>query len=217
MKKFFFDFLVIVILASFFTSCTSIQTQTAPATGISPSTTSTEPAILIATVELTQTMAETPTQTALPLPTFPLELTQTPGIYGTATAFAATATQDYLNNLSAIGPMADLLQISQYFNPVGTPLANWHGVPVMTQATAGQEFKADIYSYRASATYNTAAQFYNQQAGTLNWSCFSATSTAGTGSYADHSVNMLCQGFTIVMTSFDNDTSHVLVVINKVP
>jgi hypothetical protein len=153
----------------------------------------------------------------LPLPTFPLELTQTPGIYLTATAYAATATQDYLNNLSAIGPMADLLSISQYFNPIGTPLASWHGVPIMPQATAGQEFKTDIYSFIATATLNTAAQYYNQQVGTQNLTCFTATSSAGTGSNADHSINIVCQGVTIVVTSFDNDTSHVIVVINKVP
>jgi hypothetical protein len=99
MKKPFLNFILIAIIASIFTDCTSSQAQVPMPTGTPPPATSTETIPPTATVEETPTLAETATPTPLPLPTFPLELTQTPGIFQTATAFAATATQDYLNNL----------------------------------------------------------------------------------------------------------------------
>jgi hypothetical protein len=217
MKKPFLKFISISILGLLFTSCTMSQAQTDLPTSTPPPATSTETIPPTATVEETPTQAETETPTPLPLPTFPLELTQTPGIFQTATAFASTATQDYLNNLSAIGPMADLLSIGQYFNPVGAPLTSWNGVPIMPQASAGQEFKADIYSFRALVNLDAASQFYKYEAVKQNWICFTASSSAGTGSNADHSFNMLCQGTNIVITSFDNNPSQVIVVINKAP
>jgi hypothetical protein len=113
--------------------------------------------------------------------------------------------------------MADLLSIGQYFNPVGAPLTSWNGVPIMPQAAAGQEFKADIYSFRAPVNLNAASQFYNFEAGKQNWVCFTASNSAGTGGNADQSVNMLCQGTNIIITSFDNNPSQVIVVINKAP
>jgi hypothetical protein len=160
----------------------------------------------------------TPSQTMILQPTFPPELTQTPGIMATATSFAATTTADYLNNSALMGPLADMLGIMQYFKPEGTPAKSWHDIPIMPQATAGQEFKSDIYSYKATATLAAASKFYNDQAISLNWSCFpSATGSGGTGSNADHSVTMMCQGLVISMTSFDNDTSHVIVILNRAP
>ncbi len=212
-KTFLIGFLAFILAA-----CTSLQSQTSQSTVTSTSQPATVMATFTATEGFTPTASETPTQTLTPGPTFPLELTQAPGIYETATAYAMAVTQDYLNNQSLIGPMADLLQISQYFDPVGTPLASWHDIPILSQAIAGQEFKSDIYSYKANATLNGAAQFYNRLTSTSN--CFTSTGTAGTGSNASHSINMIClgvKGFNIVLTSFDNDTSHVIVVINKVP
>jgi hypothetical protein len=217
MKKSFLNFILLVILVSLITACSSVQVQIPVPTDTPPPATSTQTVLPTATVEETPTLAQSLTPTPLPMPTFPLELTQTPGIFQTATSYAATATQDYLNNLSSIGSMADLLSIGQYFNPVGAPLTSWNSVPIMPQATAGQEFKADIYSFRASVNLNTASQFYKSEAGKQNWVCFTATSSAGIGANADHSVNMLCQGTNIVITSFDNNPSQVIVVINKAP
>lgn len=216
MKNTFFYLIIMVIFVSFLTSCAPSQTQTILATGTPLPEISTQTSTLAATVAQTPTVTQTPTLTPPPQPTFPLELTQTPGIYETATAYSLAVTQDYLNNQSLIGSMADLLSITQYFNPVGIPLASWHDIPIMSQATAGQEFKTDIYSYLAPVTLNKAAQFYNGLAASAN--CFTSTGTAGTGSNADHSVNIICLGkFNIVLTSFDNNPSQVIVVINKVP
>lgn len=150
-----------------------------------------------------------------PEPTFPPELTQTPGIMETLTAFAISKTADYKTEQSNLGPLADLLSISQYFNPVGAPLKVWHDVPIMSQATAGQEFKTDIYSYRATATLAAAQSFYMQKSVLLKWVCFPGTGTAGTGSNAQRSFDLMCGTWAIIITTFDNDSSHVIVVIDK--
>jgi hypothetical protein len=160
----------------------------------------------------------TPTPTPDPLPNFPLELTRTPGILATATAYAAMQTAIYLQYATLFGSMADMLGVMQYFNPVGAPLKVWHGVPIMPAATAGQEYRPDIYSYKAKATLDSASRFYTSQVALLHWTCNPlVTGYAGTGINADHSATLTCGSFIIDITSFDNDTAHVIVVINKAP
>ncbi len=57
------------------------------------------------------------------------------------------------------------------FNPQGTPVQEWRGIPVMPQATAGQEFpENNTYSFKASATVQEVQQFYDQQLSGLGWS-----------------------------------------------
>jgi hypothetical protein len=231
MKNYLLKFNFISIFALLLAACTAPTTPQAQPTLLSatpqPSTPHmTDTPLPTSTPEPSSTMAtstptlvvNTPTPTMNPLATFPLELTQTPGIMATVTAYAATATADYLKNSALFGSLADMMGIMQYFNPVGTPVTSWHTIPVMLQATAGQEFKMDIYSYKATTTLDKAAQFYTDQATSLNWPCNPAvTSSAGTGITADHSTTFTCQGFIISLTSFDNDTSHVIVVLNKAP
>jgi hypothetical protein len=56
------------------------------------------------------------------------------------------------------------------FNPQGTPVQEWRGVPVMTQATAGQEFSENnTYSFKANVTVQDVQDFYKQQMAALGW------------------------------------------------
>ena len=105
-----------------------------------------------------------------------------------------------------------------YSNPVGTPLESWHDIPIMKEASAGQEFQPDIYSYKAATTLKEATDFYNKASASLNWSCFPpANGSAGTGDQATHQTTFLCGPQNIIMASFDKDPNQVLVVINKAP
>jgi hypothetical protein len=104
-----------------------------------------------------------------------------------------------------------------YSNPVGTPLQTWHDVPIMPQATSGQEFQSDIYSYKAAASLEQGTKFYSDKSKSLNWSCTLVTGYGGTGSGANHSSTFMCNGITVIVTSFDKDSGHILVVINKAP
>ncbi len=88
----------------------------------------------------------------------------------------------------------------------------------MKEATTGQEFQPDIYSYKATATLKQGTNFYKSASNSPHWSCFpTATGSGGTGSQATHSATLLCGSLTIIITSFDNDSDHVLVVVNKAP
>lgn len=56
------------------------------------------------------------------------------------------------------------------FNPEGTPAEEWRGIPVMPQATAGQEFgENNTYSFRAEATVKEVQEFYSQTLVSLGW------------------------------------------------
>ena len=61
--------------------------------------------------------------------------------------------------------------IGNYMNPTGTPVSDWNGVPIMTQATAGQQFNDTTYSFKASGVTVTDVQtFYNDKLTSLGWS-----------------------------------------------
>lgn len=61
--------------------------------------------------------------------------------------------------------------VTGYLNPTGTPVSNWKGIPVMPQATVGQEFNANTYSYKIGATGQADVQtFYEDQMKSLGWS-----------------------------------------------
>lgn len=53
-------------------------------------------------------------------------------------------------------------------NPQGTPVQEWRGIPVMSQAIAGQEF-GDTYSFKVNATVQEIQNYYNQQLSALGW------------------------------------------------
>jgi len=57
-----------------------------------------------------------------------------------------------------------------FFDPQGAPVAEWNGIPVMPQATTGQEFNSNTYSFKANATAQEAQDFYNEQMINLGWS-----------------------------------------------
>lgn len=148
----------------------------------------------------------------------PSELTSTPGISSTFSSFIAMQTMMVGTAFAQMGPSAHLSgYLIFYSNPVGTPVQTWHNVPIMTQATAGQEFQSDIYSYKAAATLAQGTQFYSSKQSSLNWSCTIATGYGGSGTNKTHSSTFVCRGFTIIVTSFDNNPKNILVVINKVP
>ncbi len=62
-----------------------------------------------------------------------------------------------------------VLAFGDIFNPQGAPLTQWNGIPIMPQATAGEEVTG-LYSYKASATNEEATEFYVTQLTSLGWS-----------------------------------------------
>ncbi len=61
--------------------------------------------------------------------------------------------------------------VSKYLNPQGKPVTDWNGIPIMTQATAGEEFSKSTYSYRiGGVTMQDVQTFYNDKLKALGWS-----------------------------------------------
>ncbi len=61
-------------------------------------------------------------------------------------------------------------QFGNYFDPQGTPVAEWNGIPIMPQATAGQEFDPSNYSFKFTGTVQEAVDFYGDALGKAGWS-----------------------------------------------
>jgi len=57
-----------------------------------------------------------------------------------------------------------------FTNPQGTPLSEWNGIPVMPQATVGQEFNEFTYSFKVPSTPPDVQSFYKTELANLGWS-----------------------------------------------
>ena len=97
-------------------------------------------------------------------------------VAGTAQSIASSLPVETLQALaSQVSPeTAQALQttVSNFgdlFNPQGTPVEVWRDIPIMTQATAGAEFDANNYSFKADATIQEVQDYYKAQLKDLGW------------------------------------------------
>jgi hypothetical protein len=77
-----------------------------------------------------------------------------------------------LQALPSVAPTLEALAtvFGDITNPQGTPSQEWQGIPIMPQATAGQEFSDNnTYSFKANVTSTEVQDFYNEQLTTLGW------------------------------------------------
>jgi hypothetical protein len=101
-----------------------------------------------------------------------------------------------------------LPDISNYFDPQGTPVSEWNGIPVMPQATAGQEFtETKSYSFKVDATSKEVEEFYAAELEKLGWSTL--FSVPGSDSAAVLSFQKENQFLTITIT----DATGTMVVM----
>lgn len=97
---------------------------------------------------------------------------------GTAESFATAMPVETLKALASEIPVSTLEalpsampDIEGYFNPEGTPVSEWNGIPIMPQATAGEEFEdTSTYSFKVNATVKEAQDFYSTELAKLGWS-----------------------------------------------
>jgi hypothetical protein len=97
---------------------------------------------------------------------------------GTAESLATALPLETLQSFATQIPVETLQALPSampdfegYFNPEGTPVSDWNGIPIMPQATAGEEFKdTSTYSFKVNATVKEAQDFYNTQLTNLGWS-----------------------------------------------
>jgi len=139
-------------------------------------------------------------------------------IAGTAQNFAETAQAlgtaipaGTLQALPSLAPTIEALasalpDFGNLFNPQGTPVAVWNEIPIMPQATAGQEFDASNYSFKASATAQEAQDFYNTQLTGLGWSSALPGEASGPLMVFQKESRIL----TITITSAENEVLVIL-------
>jgi hypothetical protein len=171
-----------------------------------PTSASSPTSLHTATLQMTpvlQVLTETPTQ--VPSNTLP-----PPAVSPTMDLLLSTA-------VAQLGPLEALTNISQYYYPIGVPLKIWRDVPVMPEAVSGQEFPPYVYSYTAKASLDQSRQFYALLTLRLGITDPAGSGNAGTGAQAIHDVTFFSPQLMIVLTSFDLDPGHVIVVIAKLP
>jgi hypothetical protein len=96
---------------------------------------------------------------------------------GTAQSFATAIPVDTLRAIASQIPAStlealpsQLPDIQGYIDPQGTPAADWKGIPVMPQATAGEEAKdGSSYSFKVNATVKEAQDYYSTELVKLGW------------------------------------------------
>lgn len=117
--------------------------------------------------------------------------------------FATSMPVETLEALPSLMP-----DFSDMFDPQGEPASEWNGIPIMPQATAGQEVDGTNYSFRFTGTIKEAQDFYTGTMDDIGWS--SMVSMPGD---ANGAIMIFQKGdslLTITIVSSDNDTVVVL-------
>jgi hypothetical protein len=203
LNKYLLTSMLIFVLSACAPSAT--KPQPAAATQTLP-----QQAAVVSTSTPVPTLQPSPTNTLVPSPTE----TATPASSPTTTVDSMVATA--MAGTGAQGVLVTI-NIMDFIHPVGAPLQEWQGVPIMPQATAGQEFRANVYDYTAAATLEQANQFYAALASSLGFKNPPATGYGGSGDQANHGITYFSYPLVIDLLSFDNDTAHVNVMIVTAP
>ena len=103
--------------------------------------------------------------------------------------------------------------MGNYFDPTGTPVDQWNGIPVMPQATAGEEFGEATYSYTVPASALDVQTFYTQKMEELGWSSMFSLPVSDEGGIMlfEKDSNLV----TITITPDQNDSNSVDVILQK--
>lgn len=82
---------------------------------------------------------------------------------------SANTDEDLVTNIDT--PSAeDIEQVGSMLDPQGIPVKEWKGIPVMPQATAGQEFvEESTYSFKVNAPVEEVYDFYKEKMIALGW------------------------------------------------
>ena len=135
---------------------------------------------------------------------------------GTAQSFATAMPVDTLRAIASEIPPSTLQALpSQIPNmegivdPKGTPVAEWKGIPIMPQATAGEESQdANTYSFKVNATIKEVQDYYSTELKKLDWS-----STFNTPDNDAFAMQMYQKDNSFLTVTITNVNGSVLVVL----
>lgn len=103
---------------------------------------------------------------------------------------------------------SEMPDFGNMFDPQGEPVSEWKDIPIMTQATAGQEHDANNYSFKFTGTTQEAVDFYNAEMVKLGWSSMFSMPGDANGALLSFQKGNTILTITIVTT--DNSTVVVL-------
>jgi len=97
-------------------------------------------------------------------------------VASTAQAFASEMPFETLQALATTVPVqtfealpSAVPQVGEYLEPSGSPVDQWNNIPIMPEATVGEEFSGNTYSYTAPVTATAVQEFYKQRMVALGW------------------------------------------------
>lgn len=93
----------------------------------------------------------------------------------------AVATNNPVETLQAVS--SAMPDIANMFNPKGTPVKEWSSIPVMPDATAGQEFSATSYSFVTPSDAKAIEDFYNSNLKDLGWNSMFGSQVSDQGGF----------------------------------
>ena len=126
----------------------------------------------------------------------------------TVQAFTTNLPMETIEALPSMIP-----DVASYFDPTGTPVDEWNGIPVMPAATAGEEFSESTYSYTVPSSTTDVQTFYTQKMEELGWtSSFSFPVSGEGGILVFQKENELA---TITIALDQNDSNSVDVILQK--
>ena len=99
-------------------------------------------------------------------------------------------------------------EVEKYLDPTGKPISNWNNIPIMTQATAGQEFDKNTYSFKADASATDVQTFYTDQLKALGWSSSFSAQGGGQGG-----VMLFTKNSTVLSITITPSNNSVVVLL----
>jgi hypothetical protein len=103
-------------------------------------------------------------------------------------------------------------EYAEMIDPQGEPVPAWNNIPVMPQATVGQAFEADRYSYKVNTTSGEAQAFYRDALGGQGW--VESLSIPGSGNDGD--VLVFEKENSILTITFTSMENGLLIILNLI-
>jgi hypothetical protein len=92
------------------------------------------------------------------------------------------------------------------FNPQGAPLSTWRDIPIMPQATAGQELEG-MYSFKTNSSAQEVRAYYEAELPKLGWSSLFSSTDMPFLVYSKDNATL-----TVTLTEQDGETIVLLAV-----
>jgi hypothetical protein len=88
-----------------------------------------------------------------------------------------------LQSFGTSEPVNTVESFGNALDPQGEPVAEWNGIPVMPEATAGQEIDTTTYSFKVEVTVKEVEDFYKARLSDLGWKQPFDTTVTGNSSF----------------------------------